>query len=118
MMLTQLSREIDRLNQELADQKDRTMDAWVKMLDMVPKRDYNAAIGSMKVCQNMIETLMVELRKLDPASRAAADAGIILGGLEAIITPDRMDTMEGKYNFKDRYGDGKIFGKVKRGYKP
>ena len=112
-MLTQLSREIDRLNQELADQKDKTMEAWVKMLDMMPKRDYNAAIGSMKVCQNMIETLMVELRKLDPASRAAADASSILAGLEAIITPDRMDTMEGGYNFNN----GPIFGKVKKDYR-
>ena len=118
MMLTQMAQEIDRLNQEIADLKDKTHESWGKMLDMVPKRDYNAAIGSMKVCQNMIETLMVELRKLDPASRAAADASSILAGLEAIITPDRMDTMEGKYNFKDRSGDGKIFGKVKRGYKP
>ena len=91
MMLTQMAREIDRLNQELAEQKDKTMDAWVKMLDMVPKRDYNAAVGSMKVCQNTIETLMVELRRLEPANRAAADASIILGGLEAIITPDRRD---------------------------
>ena len=98
MMLTQMAREIDRLNQELAEQKDKTMDAWVKMLDMVPKRDYNAAVGSMKVCQNTIETLMVELRRLEPANRAAADASIILGGLEAIITPDRM---EGDYNFKE-----------------
>ena len=97
-MLTQMAREIDRLNQELAEQKDKTMDAWVKMLDMVPKRDYNAAVGSMKVCQNTIETLMVELRRLEPANRAAADASIILGGLEAIITPDRM---EGDYNFKE-----------------
>ena len=105
MMLTQMAREIDRLNQELAEQKDKTMDAWVKMLDMVPKRDYNAAVGSMKVCQNTIETLMVELRRLEPANRAAADASIILGGLEAIITPDRM---EGDYNFNP------IFGNVKK----
>ena len=111
MMLTQLSREIDRLNQELADQKDKTMKAWVKMLDMVPKRDYDAAIGSMKVCQNTIETLMVELRKHDKASKVAQDASIILGGLEAIITPDRM---EGDYNF----ANGPIFGTVKREYKP
>ena len=103
-MLTQMAREIDRLNQELAEQKDKTMDAWVKMLDMVPKRDYSAAIGSMKVCQNTIETLMVELRRLEPANRAAADASIILGGLEAIITPDRM---EGDYNFNN----GPIFGR-------
>ena len=38
MMLTQMAREIDRLNQELAEQKDKTMDAWVKMLDMVPMK--------------------------------------------------------------------------------
>ena len=107
-MLTQMAREIDRLNQELAEQKDKTMDAWVKMLDMVPKRDYNAAVGSMKVCQNTIETLMVELRRLEPANRATADASIILGGLEAIITPDRM---ESDYNFNP------IFGNVKKEYK-
>jgi uncharacterized small protein (DUF1192 family) len=117
MLLTPLAEEIDRLTQELAEQKDKTMEAWVKMLDMVPKRHYDAAIGSMKVCQSTIETLMVELRKQDPASRAAADASSILAGLEAIITPDRMDTMEGGYNFKDRSGDSKIFGKIKREYK-
>ena len=108
MMLTQLSREIDRLNQELADQKDKTMKAWVKMLDMVPKRDYDAAIGSMKVCQNTIETLMVELRKHDKASKVAQDASIILGGLEAIITPD---LIKGDYNFAN-------FVFVKKEYKP
>ena len=111
MMLTQLSKEIDRLNQELTDQRDKNLKLWVKMLDMVPKRDHEAAIGSMKVCQNTIETLMVELREWDPANRAAADASIILGGLEAIITPD---LIKGDYNF----ANGPIFGTVKKEYKP
>ena len=114
MMLSQLAQEIDRLNKELAEQKDKTTQAWVKMLDMVPKKDHDAAIGSLKVCQNTIETLMQALSKIDPKSPEVGQAWAILAGLEAIITPDRM---EGGYNFTD-YHPPVFFGKVKKEYKP
>jgi len=115
MMLSQLAQEIDRLNKELAEQKDKTMQTWVKMLDMVPKKDHDAAIGSLKVCQNTIETLMQALSKIDPKSPAVGQAWPILAGLEAIITPDRM---EGGYNFTDNLRPTVVFGKVKKEYKP
>ena len=115
MMLTELAKEIDRLNQELAEQTDKTMQAWVKMLDMVPKRDYDALIGSVKVTQNMIESLMVALRKHDPASPIAHDASIILGGLEAIVTPARMKE---DYNFINHLSPVGVFGTVKKEHKP
>jgi len=114
-MLTEMAKEIDRLNQELAEQIDKKMQLCVKMLDMVPRRDYDAVIGSVKVTQNMIESLMVELRKHDPASSIARDASIILGGLEAIVTPARMKE---DYNFIDHLSPVGVFGTVKKEHKP
>jgi hypothetical protein len=114
-MLSQLAQEIDRLNKELAEQKDKTMQTWVKMLDMVPKKDHDAAIGSLKVCQNTIETLTQALSKIDPKSPEVGQAWAILAGLEAIITPDRM---EGGYNFTDNLRPTVVFGTVKKEYKP
>ena len=112
MLMTQLAQEVDFLTEELEAQKEKTINAKIEMLSMVPKRHYDAAIGSMKVCQGTIETLMVELRKFEPANQIAHDASIILGGLEAIITPDRM---QGKHNFQDKSGSG-IFGTVEKTY--
>ena len=115
MMLSQLAKEIDRLEQELANQKDKTLEAWVKTLDMVPKKDYDALIGSVKVTQNMIETLMQALFKVDPKNPAVGDARSILAGLEAIVTPDRMKE---DYNFIDHLSPVGVFGTVKKEYKP
>jgi len=57
---------------------------------------------------------MQALSKIDPKSPEVGQAWAILAGLEAIITPDRM---EGGYNFTD-YHPPVFFGKVKKEYKP
>jgi len=53
----------------------------------VPKRDYDASLGALRVCQNTIETLMQALFKLEPTSQEVADARTILMGLEEVINP-------------------------------
>ena len=55
---------------------------------MVSRKHYTDAIKSLTVCQNTIETLMVELRRLDPRNRIAQDASTVLGLLEAMIDAD------------------------------
>ena len=52
---------------------------------MVPRKHYTDAMKSLSVCQIQIETLMVELRRLDPRNRIAQDASTVLGLLEAMI---------------------------------
>ena len=101
MMLTELAKEIDRLNQELAEQTDKNLQLWVKMLDMVPRKHYTDAIKSLSVCQQQIETMMVELRRLDPKNVIAGDSDIVLGLLETMIgfNPD-MQTEEWKADAK------------------
>ena len=100
-MLTEMAKEIDRLNQELAEQTDKNLQLWVKMLDMVPRKHYTDAIKSLSVCQQQIETLVVELRKYDRASQIAHDAAIVMDLLEAMIklNPD-MQTEEWKADAK------------------
>jgi hypothetical protein len=75
--------EIDRLKAEMAT--------------MVKRKHYNDAIKSLAVCQQQIETLMIELKRWNPTSRIAADASIVLGLIEAMIVfnPD-MQTEEWK----------------------
>ena len=60
---------------------------------MVPRKHYTDAMKSLSVCQIQIETLMVELRRLDPRNRIAQDASTVLGLLEAMIdiNPDMQD---------------------------
>ena len=55
---------------------------------MVPRKHYTDAMKSLSVCQIQIETLMVELRRLDPRNRIAQDASTVLGLLEAMIDAD------------------------------
>jgi len=101
MMLTELAKEIDRLNQELAEQTDKNLQLWAKMLDMVPRKHYTNAIKSLSVCQQQIETMALELTRLEPRNRVAADAFVVLGMLESMITanPD-MQTEEWKADAK------------------
>jgi len=59
---------------------------WKMMAGLrVPRRDYDAVLKSMAVCQNTIERLMLALFKLKPKSEEVADARIILGMLEHLI---------------------------------
>jgi hypothetical protein len=51
----------------------------------VPRRDYDAIVKSMSVCQNTIESLMVALFKVKPKSQEVADARDILQYLEHLI---------------------------------
>jgi hypothetical protein len=52
---------------------------------MVSRKHYNDAIKSLSVCQQQIETLMLELKRWNPTSRIAQDASTVLGLLEAMI---------------------------------
>jgi len=60
---------------------------------MVSRKHYTDAMKSLSVCQQQIETLMVELKRWNPTSRIAQDASVVLGLLEAIIdiNPDMQD---------------------------
>ena len=55
---------------------------------MVPRKHYNDAIKSLSICQQQIETLMLELKRWNPTSRVAQDASTVLGLLEAMIDAD------------------------------
>ena len=71
--------EIDRIKAEAAT--------------MVPRKHYTDAVKSLTVCQQQIETLMLELKRWNPTSMIAQDARVVLGLLEAIIdiNPDMQD---------------------------
>lgn len=59
---------------------------WKMMAGLrVPRRDYDAVLKSMSVCQNTIERLMLALYKLKPNHPEVADARVILGMLEHLI---------------------------------
>lgn len=77
------------------------------------KRDHNAAIGALRVCQTTIETLTTELFALHPHNQAVGNARDVLNALELIVTPDPHPIEDGE-DYKPRFSDSKIFGKVKR----
>lgn len=59
---------------------------WKMMAGLrVPKRDHDAVLKSMSVCQNTIERLMLALYKLKPNHPEVADARDILQYLEHLI---------------------------------
>ena len=107
---------------ELKDRLHEIEEAITLLGTRVPRRDYDAAIGALHVCQTTIESLMTTLAKLKPKSKEVANARSVLAGLEAIIDTKfddyTADKMEGEYNYKtlrSKPFDG-VFGKVKRGY--
>jgi hypothetical protein len=74
---------------ELAEALEKAQ-ARIKELELlvavrVPRRDYDAIVKSMSVCQNTIESLMVALFKVKPKSQEVADARDILQYLEHLI---------------------------------
>jgi hypothetical protein len=74
---------------EMAEELERAQ-AKIKELELlvavrVPRRDYDAVLKSMSVCQNTIERLMLALYKLKPNHPEVADARVILGMLEHLI---------------------------------
>ena len=64
--------EIERLHREVAT--------------MVQRKHYTDAIKSLSICQQQIETMMLELRRLDPKNAIAGNAEVVLGLLESMIT--------------------------------
>ena len=68
---------------EIAQQKIKELELLVAV--RVPRRDYDAIVKSMSVCQNTIERLMIALFKLKPKSQDVADARDILQYLEHLI---------------------------------
>ena len=52
---------------------------------MVPRKHYTDAVKSLTVCQQQIETLMLELKRWNPTSQIAQDARVVLGLLESMI---------------------------------
>ena len=107
-----------------AKEKLRDIESTITLLaTRVPRRDYDAAVGALKICQHTIETLMNIIFKIDPTSREVANARSILAGLEAIIDTKfdehTSDKMEGEYNYKtlrSKPFEG-VFGKVKKTHK-
>ena len=74
---------------EMAETLEKAL-ARIKELELlvavrVPRRDYDAIVKSMSVCQNTIENLMVALFKIKPKSQEVADARDILQYLEHLI---------------------------------
>ena len=74
---------------EMAEALEKAL-ARIKELELlvavrVPRRDYDAIVKSMSVCQNTIERLMVALFKVKPKSQEVADARDILQYLEHLI---------------------------------
>jgi len=74
---------------ELAEALEKAQ-ARIKELELlvaarVPRRDYDAIVKSMSVCQNTIERLMVALFKVKPKNQEVADARDILQYLEHLI---------------------------------
>ena len=55
------------------------------MATMVPRKHYTDAVKSLTVCQQQIETLMLELKRWNPTSQIAQDASVVLGLLESMI---------------------------------
>ena len=70
---------------------------------MVPRKHYTDAIKSLSICQQQIETLMLELKRWNPTSQIAQDASVVLGLLETIINanPD-MQTDDYRDSLKQR----------------
>ena len=69
---------------------------WKMMAGLrVPKRDHDAVLKSMSVCQATIERLMIALYKLKPNHPEVADARIILGLLEHLIQNNPLMQDEG-----------------------
>jgi hypothetical protein len=64
------------------------------MATMVKRKHYTDAIKSLSMCQNQIETLMIELKRWNPTSMIAQDASTVLGLLETMImaNPDMQTT--------------------------
>ena len=93
--------EASRIQQVHLSYQDAINDLKTVINTMVKRKHYNDAIKSLSVCQNQIETMMLELRRLDSKNAIAGDADIVLGMLEAIITanPD-MQTDEWKADQK------------------
>ena len=56
-----------------------------KAATMVPRKHYTDAVKSLTVCQQQIETLMLELKRWNPTSQIAQDVRVVLGLLEAMI---------------------------------
>jgi hypothetical protein len=109
---------------EIKDKLQEIEEAVTLLGTRVPRRDYDAAIGALQVCQNTIETLTTALFKVKPKSVEVANARTILAGLEAIIDTKfdeyTADKMEETYNFKDQPRRGEfssVFGHIKKDYK-
>jgi hypothetical protein len=74
---------------EMAEELERAQ-AKIKELELlvavrVPRRDYDAIVKSMSVCQNTIERLMLALFKVKPNHPEVGDARDILQYLEHLI---------------------------------
>lgn len=81
----EMAKEIERLNADLELARAINADLRENLADSVPKRDYNAIVRSMSVCQGTMEQLMLALRKVQPESPVVADALVILDLLEHLI---------------------------------
>ena len=78
MMLTEMAEALEK-----AQARIKELELLVAV--RVPRRDYDAIVKSMSVCQNTIERLMVALFKVKPKNQEVADARDILQYLEHLI---------------------------------
>jgi len=77
-MLTELAEALEKA-------QERIKELELLVAARVPRRDYDAIVKSMSVCQNTIERLMVALFKVKPKNQEVADARDILQYLEHLI---------------------------------
>jgi len=78
MMLTEMAEALEK-----AQARIKELELLVAV--RVPRRDYDAIVKSMSVCQNTIERLMVALFKVKPNHPEVGDARDILQFLEHLI---------------------------------
>jgi len=78
MMLTELAEALEKAQARIKELE-------LLVAARVPRRDYDAIVKSMSVCQNTIERLMVALFKVKPNHPEVGDARDILQFLEHLI---------------------------------
>ena len=78
MMLTEMAEALEKAQARIKELE-------LLVAARVPRRDYDAIVKSMSVCQNAIECLMVALFKVKPNHPEVGDARDILQFLEHLI---------------------------------
>jgi hypothetical protein len=81
----EMMNKIAKLEEEVTWQYKELVEARMMRDLRVPRRDHDALLKSMSICQSMIERLMISLFKASPKHPDVADARTILALLEDMI---------------------------------